>query len=78
MHVTCQNSNGIAIPFAFEFPMSSRKAVNQCEGAGLYYGACLYREVTSLTDESENTKDNARFAIPHVENAIENTICNSF
>ncbi len=37
--------------------------------------------------ESKNTKDNARFAIafglsqfmcPHVENAIENTICNSF
>ncbi len=34
--ITSQNSNGIAIPFAFEFPMFTRKAVNQCEGAGLY------------------------------------------
>ncbi len=31
--------------------MSSQKAVNQCEGAGLHYGACLNWEVTSLTDD---------------------------
>ncbi len=34
----CQNSNGIAIPFAFEFPMSTQKSVNQSEGRNYTLG----------------------------------------
>ncbi len=29
--LTCQNSNGIAILFVFEFPMSTREAANHCQ-----------------------------------------------
>ncbi len=38
MHVTCQNSNGIGIPFAFEFPMSTKSCQSMWGGGTILWG----------------------------------------
>lgn len=53
----CQNSNGIAIPFAFAFPVPYTKTSQSVKGVEVYYGACLYLALYGCVNENANSNN---------------------